>query len=69
MSNFVNKLKNEQHVVGPFMKTGDPAFVEIVGHAGFEFAILDMEHGPVNFLSCKIKYAPPSVWGCFQLCG
>lgn len=35
-------------VVGPFMKTGDPAFVEAAGYAGMDFAILDMEHGPVS---------------------
>lgn len=35
-------------VIGPFMKTGDPAFVEAAGYAGCDFAILDMEHGPVS---------------------
>ncbi|MCD8135366.1 MAG: aldolase/citrate lyase family protein [Parabacteroides gordonii] len=35
-------------VYGPFMKSGDAAFVETTGYAGFEFAILDMEHGPVS---------------------
>lgn len=33
-------------VFGPFMKTGDPAFVEAAGYAGCDFAILDREHGP-----------------------
>jgi 4-hydroxy-2-oxoheptanedioate aldolase len=28
------------------MKTGDPAFVEVAGYAGFDFVILDREHGP-----------------------
>lgn len=31
------------------MKTADAAFVECAGHAGFDFVILDMEHGPVSF--------------------
>ncbi|MGI5857182.1 MAG: HpcH/HpaI aldolase family protein [Candidatus Merdivicinus sp.] len=35
-------------VFGPFMKTGDPAFVEAAGYAGCDFAILDMEHGPTS---------------------
>lgn len=35
-------------VIGPFMKTCDPAFVEAAGYAGMDFAILDMEHGPVS---------------------
>ena len=35
-------------VIGPFMKTCDPAFVEAAGYAGMDFAILDMEHGPIS---------------------
>jgi len=46
---FREKLKNGGFVIGPFMKTGDPAFVEIAGHAGFDYVILDMEHGPVSY--------------------
>jgi len=33
-------------VFGPFSKSGDPAIVETLGYAGFDFIILDMEHGP-----------------------
>ena len=33
-------------VFGPFSKTSDPAIVETLGYAGFDFIILDMEHGP-----------------------
>ncbi|MHC4564639.1 MAG: HpcH/HpaI aldolase family protein [Planctomycetota bacterium] len=36
----------EGPVFGPFSKTSDPAIVETLGHAGFDFIILDMEHGP-----------------------
>ncbi len=42
---FKDKLK-QGAVYGPFSKTCDPGFVEIVGHAGFDFIILDLEHGP-----------------------
>jgi 4-hydroxy-2-oxoheptanedioate aldolase len=31
------------------MKSCDPAFVEIAGYAGFDFVILDQEHGPAGF--------------------
>lgn len=48
LDKFKQKLLNDDFVIGPFMKTGDPAFVEAAGHAGFDFAILDMEHGPAN---------------------
>lgn len=33
-------------VLGPFSKTSDPAFIEVMGYAGFDFVILDLEHGP-----------------------
>lgn len=33
-------------VLGPFCKTLDPSFIEILGYSGFDFCILDMEHGP-----------------------
>ena len=45
LSRFKNKLKEGRCVFGPFMKTTDPAFVEIAGYSGFDFVILDMEHG------------------------
>jgi 4-hydroxy-2-oxoheptanedioate aldolase len=47
----VRKFKNkiaENAVIGPFSKTEDPAFIEIMGYAGMDFVILDLEHGPNN---------------------
>ncbi len=40
-------------VLGPFSKSTDPAFVEVMGHAGFDFVVLDLEHGPNNVLSLQ----------------
>ena len=37
---------SEGPVFGPFSKTSDPAIVETLGYAGFDFIILDTEHGP-----------------------
>lgn len=48
LKKFKQKLKEESCVYGPFMKTGDPMFVEAAGLAGFDFVILDTEHGPVE---------------------
>ena len=48
MKNLTDLIKEKGFVVGPFMKTSDPAMVEIAGYAGFDFVILDMEHGPVG---------------------
>ena len=33
-------------VLGPFSKTSDPAIIETLGFSGFDFVILDLEHGP-----------------------
>lgn len=49
LNSFKRKLAEGKPVIGPFMKTMDPAFVECAGHAGFDFVILDMEHGPAGF--------------------
>ncbi len=48
LTKFKKKLNNNETVLGPFMKTGDPAFGEAAGYAGFDFLVLDTEHGPVN---------------------
>lgn len=45
IKNFRRLLAEGRCAYGPFMKTKDPMFVEIVGIAGFDFVILDMEHG------------------------
>ena len=42
---FKKKVK-EGYVVGPFSKVSDPGFIEVMGHAGLDFVILDLEHGP-----------------------
>ncbi len=48
LKNFKEKLARGESVYGPFMKTGDPMFAEAAGLAGFDFVILDTEHGPVS---------------------
>lgn len=36
-------------VLGPFCKMSEPTVYELAGLAGFDFAIIDMEHGPLGF--------------------
>ncbi len=48
LKNFKNKIKSDNCVYGIFMKTGDPMFVEAAGIGGFDYVILDTEHGPVS---------------------
>ncbi|MGN0521039.1 MAG: HpcH/HpaI aldolase/citrate lyase family protein [Eubacterium sp.] len=45
---FRDKISNNECVYGIFMKTGDPMFVEAAGIGGFDYVILDTEHGPVS---------------------
>jgi 4-hydroxy-2-oxoheptanedioate aldolase len=47
-NNLKEVLKEGKNVFGPFMKFTDPAAVEIMGFAGFDFVIIDAEHGPIS---------------------
>lgn len=47
------KLQQGEVVIGPFINCAYPAFIEICGHAGFDFAIIDMEHGPLHTLGAE----------------
>jgi 4-hydroxy-2-oxoheptanedioate aldolase len=46
-------LKEGENVFGPFLKLTDPAVVEIMGFAGFDFVIIDAEHGPISMQSAQ----------------
>ena len=43
------KLLKDQPVLGPFCKMAEPAIYELIGLAGFDFAIIDLEHGPLSY--------------------
>lgn len=45
ISKFKKKL-NGEGVIGIFSKTCDPGFIEVLGHAGADYVIIDLEHGP-----------------------
>jgi len=42
----LENLKNKNSSIGPFSKSSDPAIIECIGLAGFDFVIIDLEHGP-----------------------
>ena len=48
INNLKHEILNGQTVYGPFCKLQDPSVVEIAALAGFDFVILDMEHGPLS---------------------
>lgn len=52
-NNLKRKMLTDNPVLGTFMKLSDPTVVEIFGLAGFDFVILDLEHGPNSFETCQ----------------
>jgi len=57
----------EGAVLGPFSKTSDPAFIEIMGHAGFDFVIIDLEHGPNTILNAQNLIRAAECAGLFPI--
>lgn len=39
------KIQNNETLIGTFLSFGNPVVSEMIGQAGFDFAIIDMEHG------------------------
>ncbi|TRO59739.1 hypothetical protein E2P71_01005, partial [Candidatus Bathyarchaeota archaeon] len=42
------KLARGEVALGTFMFTYSPTVMEILGHSGFDFVIIDTEHGPTG---------------------
>lgn len=42
----IENLRSNKQSIGPFSKSSDPAIIECIGLAGFDFVIIDLEHGP-----------------------
>ncbi len=43
------KLNAGQATLGPFVGFPSPAMVETMGWLGFDFVIIDCEHGPIDY--------------------
>ena len=43
-----SKLKAGEVVLGPFVNLASGALIEIAAYAGFDFVVLDTEHGPLD---------------------
>ncbi len=46
--NIKKKLKQGEYVAGPFVRMAEQAIIEMIGYAGFDFIIIDLEHGPLE---------------------
>ncbi|RIH67134.1 aldolase [Mariniphaga sediminis] len=42
----LENIRNKKLSIGPFSKSCDSAIIECIGLAGFDFVIIDLEHGP-----------------------
>ncbi len=47
------KIQAGETTYGVFVNVSNPSLVEIVGHLGFDFALIDAEHGPMGLESCE----------------
>lgn len=47
-ANFKQRLKSGERLVGSWVTFNDPCATEIMCQAGFDFLIIDAEHGPVD---------------------
>jgi 4-hydroxy-2-oxoheptanedioate aldolase len=45
---FKNRLRDSEQLVGCFVMAASPTIVEMCGYAGFDFVIIDQEHGPAG---------------------
>ena len=43
-----SKIKNQKPVIGTWNTIGSPLITEVLASAGFEFLIIDFEHGPFD---------------------
>jgi 4-hydroxy-2-oxoheptanedioate aldolase len=64
---FLEKIKKGESVLGPFSKTSDPSMIEAMGYAGFDFIIIDLEHGPNTVLNAQNLIRAAEVSGTFPV--
>jgi len=64
---FIEKLESGQSVIGPFSKTSDPSMIEAMGFSGFDFIIIDLEHGPNSILNAQNLIRAAQISGTFPI--
>lgn len=47
--NLRRRLQKGETVIGTFVSIAEPAIIEAVGFAGYDFALIDMEHTAIDF--------------------
>ena len=62
---FKEKLKTR--AVGIFSKTSDPAFIEVMGYAGLDYVVIDLEHGPNTVQTAQNLIRAAQISGIFPI--
>ena len=62
---FREKLKTR--ALGMFAKTSDPAFIEVMGYAGLDYVIIDLEHGPNGIQAAQNLIRAAQLSGVFPI--
>ena len=47
------KINAGETAYGVFINVACPSIVEVIGHIGFDFALIDAEHGPMDIETCE----------------
>ncbi|MFA5181668.1 MAG: aldolase/citrate lyase family protein [Syntrophales bacterium] len=58
------KLKAGERVFGTWSMLASPAVMNAIGHAGVDFIIIDMEHGPMSFETVESQIYATESAGC-----
>jgi 4-hydroxy-2-oxoheptanedioate aldolase len=58
------KLKAGERVFGTWSMLGSPSVMNAIGHAGVDFIIIDMEHGPMSFETVEAQLYAAESAGC-----
>jgi 4-hydroxy-2-oxoheptanedioate aldolase len=48
-----SRLRTQDYVLGTFLEIPSPQLVELLGLAGFDFFIVDREHGSIDLAQCE----------------
>lgn len=66
-TSMVDRLRSGEFLVGTWAKIPSIETVELIGHVGFDFAVIDMEHAPHSFQSAYSAIAHAQASGMSAL--
>ena len=62
------KLENGEKILGTFITTTDPSFTEAAAVAGFDFVVIDTEHGPLSPVEVTGHVRAAEAMGVIPVC-